>query len=149
MCPTLALLQALRPRSMACMRPGLRTILILIAALLLRGLSSAYALPMPGGGMGAAHGVTHQQHDDAAHAAHHAADDEACCGEHDDQAVGHAAQNEHGSSICKMACDLGAAPALMPPPVTLPSLPPVAHVATIAQFSIGLDLSPDHPPPRR
>ncbi len=141
-------------RSMIAMRPGLQTVLILIAALLWRGVSSAYALPMPSGVMDAVHGTPHVQHEHAA--AVQRADLEPCCDEHDQRAAhdvnhqaSHTTQGEHGSSICKIACDLGAAPALMPPPVALPSLPPAAFDAVALQFSVGRILPPDHPPPRR
>ena len=143
----------IRASSMVRMRPTLRTVVLLIAALLLRGGSSAYALPMPQGAMGALHGVqqlvAHQHH----HGAEHAAGDEECCDEHHDAPLSAAhhdyAQGGHGTSICKIACDLGAAPALMPPAILLPSLPPVAHVAIVLPLSVGRILPPEDPPPRR
>jgi hypothetical protein len=146
------------------MRPTLRTVAILIGALLLRGFSSAYALPMAQGAMGATHGVQQPAAHEHRHGADPAAGDEECCDEqHDAKSsaqhhyhAGHAghdpahdAQGDHGTSICKIACDLGAAPALMPSTVALPSLPPVAHVATALQLSVGRILPPEDPPPRR
>ncbi len=154
----------IRASSMPFMRPTLRTVAILIGALLLRGFSSSYALPMPQGVMGAMHGVQQHVAHEHRHDADPAAGGEECCDEqhdaqlsaqhHDDaghagHGAAHDAQGGDGTSICKIACDLGAAPALMPPTVALPSLPPVAHVATTLPLSFGRILPPEDPPPRR
>jgi len=149
------------------MRPSLRLVVILIGALLLRGFSSAYALPMPQGAMGVLHGAQQPAAHEHRHDAAHAADGGQCCDEqrheqlsavphdragdagHDGHGAAHDTQGGHGTSICKIACDLGAAPALMSPAVALPSLPPVAHAATALQLSVGRILPPEDPPPRR
>lgn len=96
------------------MHPGRPFIVLLIAALLLRGLPFAHALPAPVGTGSAA----------VAQAA--------TCEEHEghEVATAESGQAQPDASPCRIACDLAGAPALFTPPMQWPAPGPSARIAT-------------------
>ena len=133
------------------MRSTTRLIVFLIIALLMRGISSAYALPMlvsPLAGNAIAANSTNTPHALAAHHSHDvAASDEECC-DQGDASSDAVHVDQHGTTACKIACDLGAAPALMSQATALPADVPVVHVAVLRRLAMSDPPPPDHPPPR-
>jgi hypothetical protein len=105
----------------------LRFVWLLVAALLMRAAVPAFAMP----------GMIEPDSARSASATH--------CHEADDTPP--PALPQHGDSSCRIACDLGAAPALMPfLPVTAESAPAV-QVARVPVLALAEAPPPDHPPP--
>jgi hypothetical protein len=114
------------------MRPSTRIVLLLIAAVLLRGMPSAYAFAAGHGHMTEAPVAT-------------AGDD---CPDHAPQAQS-APDSRHGGASCQIACDLGVAPALSPLAACDSAPPSVASAAVLHPLRLTDAPPPDHPPPIR
>jgi hypothetical protein len=114
------------------MRPSTRIVLLLIAAVLLRGLPSAYAFA------GA------QGHISEVPVAMTGED----CEDHTLPAKP-SSDGRHGDASCQIACDLSVAPALSPPAVCENRSPSVASKAMLHPLRLTDASPPDLPPPIR
>ena len=114
------------------MRPSTRIVFLLIAAVLLRGLPSAYAFAAEPGHMTAAPVFA-------------TCDD---CPDHTQPAQS-PADNGHGDASCQIACDLSLAPALSPQAACVQRSPSMASTAVLLPLRLIDAPPPDHPPPIR
>lgn len=105
--------------------------LLLLVALLSRGLAVAHTLPWQLASM-PAHGQPHGAH----------------CHEAGDGANSAAPLNRvHPSSDCQVACDLAHAPALPCLPLAVAEAPPAVQHPTARSLLLAPAGAPDHPPP--
>lgn len=106
----------------------LRILWLLLAALLLRAATPALAMPsMLVPTVGTAIAMTSHCHDAEEQPA--------------------PVQAQHNDSSCKIACDLGAAPALIPFQPMDADPAPAVRVARVPILALAEAVPPDHPPP--
>lgn len=113
------------------MRPNLRVLMVLIVAIVLRGLSgSAYAMPVVAEPVTTGHYALadcpdHAGHDTPTAPMHHQPDDK----------------------VCQIACDLAVSPGLPATPLVARSPSPAGLNPTRNILAVGETPPPDHPPP--
>ena len=101
----------------------------LALAVLLRGFAPAWAVPAGSGLF-----------------AHRTAPPTEECADHE-ATVAQSAASAHGGNPCQIACELGAAPALLMHPALPPVLLPSTLVAHVRGLITADPSPPDHPPP--
>ena len=118
-------------------RPSLRFLLLLVLALVLRGLPVVHAMPVATAAMGTDCAVSEtSQH----------CPDHGDCHDHGDKAD-HAISHHGTTGTCQIACDLGAAPALGTYAGLAVAAQPSVRVAHRPVLALSDAPPPDHPPP--